>query len=154
MSYNCALATNRQGRFLGRKSIYAWFWITSIEFGDPCDIWTAKAGLHPLKNHSNPLANADAHGRQPKLCIAVVHGVDERRGDTGPGGSEWMADCDPAAADVDVRFVHSEHADAGDRLSGKGFVDLDQINVFQREPGPLELFLGSGHRAGPHNGRI
>src|SRR5829696_1325183 len=80
--------------------------------------------------------------------------MDESRSDAGTGCTEWVADCDSAAADIDLRFVHFEHADAGNRLGGKGFIKLDQIDVLQREASPRKCFLCGGNWAGPHHRRI
>src|SRR5882757_9313349 len=101
----------------------------------------------PLKYHGDSLADADAHGREPKLGVSVVHGMDQRRGNASPGCTKRVADRDPAAADIYLRFVHFEHANTGDRLGGKGLIELDQIDILKREAGPLECFLGGGHRA-------
>ena len=108
---------------------------------------------NPLENHRDALADADAHGGQAELGVAVAHGVDEGGGDAGAARAERVADGDGAAADVDFSFVHLEHADAGQRLGGEGFVELDEVDVGQLEAGALERFLRGGHGAGAHHGR-
>ena len=111
-------------------------------------------GSHAFKDHRDALADADAHRRQAERGVAVVHGVDERRGDAGAACAERVADGDRAAADVDLRFVEFEHPDAGQRLGGEGFVELDQVDVGERQAGALEGLLRGRHGAGAHHGRV
>ena len=98
-----------------------------------------------------PLPDADAHRGQAELGVAVVHGVDERRGDAGAAApSGWpMAIAPPRT----LTFASSsvEHADAGQRLGGERFVELDQVDVGEREAGALERFLRGRHGAGAHH---
>ena len=85
------------------------------------------------------------------MASRSMHGVDQRRGDAGAAGAERMADGDRPAADVDLLFVELEHADAGQGLGGEGFVELDQVDVGQREAGALEGLLRGRHGAGAHH---
>ena len=45
-----------------------------------------------------------------------------------------MAERDGAAVDVESCGIDVELEEAGEHLSGEGFVELDQIDVGEREP--------------------
>ena len=55
-----------------------------------------------------------------------------------------MADGDRAAADIHLFLVEPEHADAGQGLRGKGFVNLDQVDVVQLQPARFSAFCVAG----------
>src|SRR6185437_58030 len=77
------------------------------------------------------LPDADAHGGKPELAAVFFQAM--RRGQRQPRTrhAERMAERDRAAMRIDLfRIVgEAELAQAGERLRGKGFVELDQIIV-------------------------
>jgi len=81
---NRALGHDSPRRLLSRKSIYARYGVASIEFSDSSDIWTAGIGSNTFKDHCDALADADAHRRETELGVAIVHRMNERRGDASP----------------------------------------------------------------------
>src|SRR3989442_15649920 len=65
-----------------------------------------------------------------------------------------MAERDRAAVDVDAGGIELELADTGDRLSRERFVQLDLIDLVDRQSGPLQDFLRRGNRPQPHAARV
>ena len=59
-----------------------------------------------------------------------------------------------AATYIVFRLIHFEHPNAGQGLGREGFVELNEVNVFKFETGPLECFLSGRHGTGAHHGRI
>ena len=53
-----------------------------------------------------------------------------------------MAESDGAAVDVDAGGIEVERADDGQGLRGKGFVQLDEVDVVEREAGAAASALG------------
>src|SRR5581483_5743823 len=88
-----------------------------------------------LENGGDALAGADAHGRQAELRLAVLHGVNERRGDAGAAGAERVADGDGAAAHVHLLRAQLQQLHHRQRLRRERLVDLDQVDVLQLQPG-------------------
>ncbi len=86
-----------------------------------------------FKDRRDALAYADAHGGQAALCAAAFHFVKERRGYACTAAAEWVAKRDGAAVDVYARRVYLKLVDTGNRLGGEGLVQLDQINVIDRQ---------------------
>src|SRR6267378_8597622 len=65
-----------------------------------------------------------------------------------------MTERDAAAVDVDLRGVELQLADASNRLRGKRFIELDEIDLIDCEAGAFEGFLGRRNRAEAHTARI
>src|SRR5882672_7657382 len=65
-----------------------------------------------------------------------------------------MAKRDAAAVDVDLLGVEREVADAGDRLRRERFVELDEIDLIDRETCALERFLRRRNWPEAHAARI
>src|SRR5439155_14427549 len=55
---------------------------------------------------------------------------------------------DRAAVHVDLVGIEAEFADAGDRLRGERFVDLDEVEVVDRQTGALQRLRNRFDRAG------
>src|SRR3989442_9446147 len=67
-----------------------------------------------------------------------------------------MTQRDRPAVDIHFRRVELELAHAGDRLRGEGLVQLDEIDLVDFEPGPLEHLLSrrngtQAHATGIHS---
>jgi hypothetical protein len=62
-----------------------------------------------------------------------------------------MAQGDGAAVDVDPRRIEAQLAHAGDRLAGEGLVELDEVDLLDGQPGPLERLARGRHRAHAHD---
>ena len=57
------------------------------------------------------------------------HFVQQRHRDARPGAADGMAERDGAAVDVEALAIEMEFAIAGQHLGGKGFVELDEIEI-------------------------
>ena len=65
-----------------------------------------------------------------------------------------MAEGDRAAVDVDPALIPLQYPANRDRLSGKGLIGFDQIDVVQPPAGPLQTATGGMHRGNAHQRRI
>src|SRR2546430_16234137 len=61
-----------------------------------------------------------------------------------------MTEGDAATVNVDLLRIELELADAGDRLCGERFVQLDEIDVIGCQTGALESFLRRRNWTQPH----
>src|SRR6266536_2599045 len=105
--------------------------------------------------HRGGFAAADADGRNAALLSFLAQRVDERRQNAGAGGSDRMAQGDRPAADVDPRGVERELPDRGHRDRGEGLVDLEEVDVGDRESRLLqELLDGADGRRREPLGRL
>src|SRR5437867_4498603 len=86
-----------------------------------------------LENSRDALPEANAHRGDAEIRATIDHRVDQRRRDAGAASPERMADGNRATADIDLRFIEAEHADASQRLRGKRLIELDQIDVLERQ---------------------
>src|SRR3972149_2126367 len=98
----------------------------------------AAGASRALDNHRDRVAAAEAHGREAPLRTPVPHRVHERREDARPAAADWVAHGHRAAVHVlpvvrDAELVH--HRDARRRI---GLVVLEEIDVVDGEPGPLQ----------------
>ncbi len=84
------------------------------------------AGLRPLPQAGDALADPDAHGGGRLPAAAPLQLVQQRGGDPGARAAERVADRDRAAVDVDQVRVALELVDHGDRLGRERLVDLEQ----------------------------
>jgi len=60
-----------------------------------------------FENDRNTLPHADAHRRQTKTHLLLVHGMQQRRGNAGPTGPEWVANCQTAPMDIHLLTIDS-----------------------------------------------
>ena len=58
-----------------------------------------------------------------------------------------MAERDRAAVDVQPLRIDRQLAQAGEHLRGERFVQLDEIDLVEREPGQLQHLADRRHRA-------
>src|SRR5205814_8167090 len=68
--------------------------------------------LLALDDESDPLADADAHGREATAGLPLAHFVHERRDQTRTRATERMAERDGSAVDVHPLVSEAELADA------------------------------------------
>src|SRR5579884_1241035 len=106
--------------------------------------------LEVLENSGGAHAPSDAHRDHAVTGIAALHFLKDCGGDLRAGASEGMAERDSAAVDIDAVEVEAREPDHGERLDGEGFVELNDIDLVQREAGQFER-LGDGvDRANAH----
>src|SRR4029079_2728136 len=84
-----------------------------------------------------PLADADAHRDERVTAAAALQLPGRGQRDARTRGAERMADRDRAAVRVDPSVVERdfETTKTGEDLRREGLVDLDHVDVLQRQPG-------------------
>src|SRR4051812_43231464 len=99
---------------------------------------TAALGAVDFEDHRVALAATRADGRHTEPAAAPAQLVDERADDARAAGADRMPEGDGAAVHVDLRLVDSQHPHRvqGDR--GERLVDLEQVDVVDREARLLE----------------
>ena len=80
--------------------------------------------------------------------------VDQRAEDHAAGRAERVAHGDRAAVDVDLLHVEAHVLDEAQHDRRERLVDLDQVEVVDREPGLGQRLLGGGRGAGEHDRRV
>jgi hypothetical protein len=90
-----------------------------------------------FEDRGQALAYAYAHGCYAVPGAAAVELADEGGGETGAGAAEGVTEGDRAAVHVELLFVDAELADAGEDLGGEGLVQLDQVDLIERQAGDL-----------------
>ena len=81
--------------------------------------------------------------------------VDRRGGQARATGTQRVAQRNGAAVGVHARIVVSqaEHAQHGQALGGKRFIQLDHVHLRQRQTGQCQHFLGGGCGTNAHDAR-
>src|SRR5690348_5491774 len=100
-----------------------------------------------LEAHRNPHAAADAQRRQPLLCVAPLHLVEEGDEDPRPGGADRVAEGDGAAVDVDLPDIPAKVVVDRAGLGGKGLVGLDEIEIAGAPAGFFERHAAGRDRS-------
>ena len=90
--------------------------------------------LTPFQDDGNTLATANASRANSVLALRSLQFVDKVCGYTGTTSSEGMAEGNGTAAHVCLGPVETDLLFDREKLDGKGFVDLDDVHVFQGEP--------------------
>lgn len=78
-----------------------------------------------------------------------MHLVRERGQDARTGGAGPMTHEDARPVDLDplaVGLAESPLAQAREHLRREGLIQLDEVDIGEGEPGPLERGRGGGHR--------
>src|SRR3989338_6850185 len=90
-----------------------------------------------LEDDRRPLPAPDAGAGDAQGGAAPLHLVQQRDDDAGPAGPDRMAEGDGAPIDVREIAVEPQHFLRRQIGGGEGLVDLEELDVLQREPGPL-----------------
>src|SRR4051794_35592402 len=112
------------------------------------------ARLDSFEDGGEALADADAEGGDPVLAAAAAQLAAEGAGEAGAGAAERVAEGDRAAVDVEPLFVDPELTGAGEDLGGERLVDLDQVDVVEREAGVGERVGYRLQRPDAHDRRV
>src|SRR3954451_2017604 len=83
-----------------------------------------------------PAARADSRNAEAAATPAQL--VHQRAEYASAAGADRVAERDRAAVDVHLRLVDAEHAHRVDRDRREGLVDLEQVNVVDRQACLLE----------------
>src|SRR5712691_6356296 len=89
--------------------------------------------LKRLNGHGDSHPATDAERGDAISQLPRAQRVNQRRQHTGAACANRMAERDRATVDVDLRRGETELAAHGQRLRGKRFVELEQIDVASRQ---------------------
>src|SRR5262245_23806503 len=107
-----------------------------------------------LEQDRDSLAAADAR-RGDRVASGAPPQLQERRQDEPRSrGAERMAERDRSAVDVHALAVELERLFDREILSRERLVDLEKIDLLQRDPRPREKPLDGGRRTDPHDARL
>src|SRR5262245_46913563 len=108
----------------------------------------------PLDDRAGPEPAAAAHRDESERAVDALELVQRRGDEARAGGTDRVAECDgrPVGVHVAEVWVHVAFPREHDR--GERLVDLDCVEVFDREPGPTKQVLRGVDRAGEHEHRI
>src|SRR5690348_1761517 len=101
--------------------------------------------LDPLDDRRGAHAAADAQRHQRGLFVGALQFVEHGAQDHRAGRTERMAERDRAAIDVDLGVVDVEGLDVAQHHRGKGFVELEQVDVRLLHAGAREQLFGDVH---------
>ncbi len=73
--------------------------------------------------------------------------MQQRGGQLGAGAPERVAEGDGPAVDVEPRRIDGKLAQAGECLSGECFVELDEVDLIERQAGHLQDLSDCRHRS-------
>src|ERR1700737_2249907 len=107
-----------------------------------------------LDNHRGTHAAARAHRQHTDAAAAATQLIYRRRDHARAGRGDRMAEADARAVDVDDLFVKAEFARAGDSLSGKRLIDLEQRDILELATCQLERLRDGLDRPTPGAGRV
>src|SRR5437879_3436775 len=110
---------------------------------------TRLASIQPLDRHGDALADADAHGGERALATALLHAVHRRQRKPRAAHAKRVTERDRAAMRIDEIgiFLDAQLSQASYPLAGKGFIELDQIEIADLEVQPFHQFARRRHRA-------
>ena len=110
--------------------------------------------LEALDNRRDAHAVADAHRAQAVAGILALELIEQRGDQPGAARTERVPERDRPAVVVDLFHVGAGFLLPGEDDRGEGFIDLEEIDVFQLQAGLLQHFRGRGDRPGQHDGRL
>src|SRR5262245_19057028 len=99
-------------------------------------------------------AAALAHGLQAVPAASALQLVEQRGQQLGARAAERVAEGDGAAVDVGLGQVGARLELPGQHDRGEGLVDLEQVDVVDRQARAFEHLVGGGDGPGQHGDRI
>src|SRR5262245_4033748 len=129
-----------------------WLWISG--FIPPPDGAGCASGLHVLDQDRDALTAADAGRRDAAAQLLPAQLVHQRQDEAGAGGAERVAERDRPAVHVDLPAVELELLLAAQVLRRESLVDLDAVDVADRELRDVEAAPDGGHGPDAHLGRV
>src|SRR5437764_3859584 len=85
-------------------------------------------------DHGHALAAADAHALEPIAGAGVLETVEERGHDPRASHAERVTEGDRAAVRVELLPRDAELSGRRHHLRGERLIDLDQVDVVDRQP--------------------
>src|SRR5258705_13480862 len=102
--------------------------------------------LHPFEYTRSTHTAANAHADEAIARLLALHLIQQRGGQLGAGAAERMSQRDGAAADVEPIRIDRQLLQARKHLRGERFVQLDEIDLIQRQPGELQYLADRRYR--------
>ncbi len=107
--------------------------------------------LRALEQRRDSLPDPDTERREPVAAVAAAELVEQRDDEPGTAHSEWMTERDCAPVDVHALLTEPELADHDQALRCKRLVQLDEVEIRNRDTGALEELADRGDRADAHD---
>src|SRR5205807_5784004 len=108
----------------------------------------------PFYNSSDTLSHADAHSRQAIPAPAPLQFVQQCHNQPGATAAKWMPQSNRAPVDVELLLVNLQLAYTLEYLDGKGFVEFNQVHIFDTQSGTLQNLASGRNRPQAHISRI
>src|SRR5207342_1811139 len=99
----------------------------------------------PLEDRGDALPAADAHRVERVPAAGALELVQRLDHQDGPGGTDRVAEGDPAAVRVGALGGQVQFPAHGQRLGGEGLVDLEHVNLVDLETGTIEHLARRGY---------
>src|SRR5262245_6752089 len=115
---------------------------------------SAKRPLIYLEQPRRAHAAADAHGDDRTLCAAAPSFDQDMASHARSAHAKGMADRNRAAVDIETFLGNAEPVAAVEHLTGKGFVELPQVDILHVEALARKQLRNGEHRADPHLVRL
>src|SRR6185312_14214682 len=108
-----------------------------------------------LDDHGDSLADADAHGAEGVAAFGALQLIDGGREEPCAACAERMAEGNSAALRIDAWVVvgNVQLAKHREALGGESFVQLDDVDLIERQSRFGEHAPGGGDRAHSHHAR-
>src|SRR6516165_6550308 len=103
--------------------------------------------LDALDDHRHGIAAAETKRCQAALQTALLKSVEQSGQHARPRSPDGVPERDRAAIHVDAFFVKSEPLFTGEHLRGKGLIQLEKIDILERELGLLQHRLNRRNRS-------
>ena len=107
-----------------------------------------------LDQRSGAHASADAHRHQAVASARSLQLVQALGQQHATRRTEWMSQCDCAAVGIHVGQIGFHLMGPSQHDGGERLVDLDDVDIAEREVIALEDLLGGRDRAGQHHHRV
>src|SRR5204863_9316813 len=106
--------------------------------------------LKAFENAGGAHASADTHRYHSVSPIPTFQLAQNTGSQFRAGATKRMAQCDGATIDVDLLRIESECLDHRERLCRKRFVQLNHINLSQRQPREFQNLRNGEYWPNPH----
>src|SRR6185503_17080261 len=118
---------------------------SSKSVNNPCNPW-----LKSFQNSRGAHTTADTHRHHSISPVAALQLAQDARSQLRARATERMAQRDRAAVDVDLIRIQSQRLDDSERLRGKRFVQLDHIDIVERQSREFQSLRNREHWSNAH----
>src|SRR5712692_2191625 len=110
----------------------------------------SQSSVHTFKYPGGSHASANAHRDHAVLRLAPRHLVQQRGGELSSSAAERMPKRDGSSVDIELCGVDAKNFDDSKRLSSKGLVQLNHIDLIEAQASQLQSFGNSVDRTDAH----